>query len=392
MKQHIFLIAIASLSLFSCSNDQKKSAHDHGHEHNSNEGKVQLSSAQFKALEVKVGQLTTRDMGESVEVNGRLEVPPQNEATVTAIIGANINSIQVIEGAKVNRGQALAYLSHPDLIKVQTDYLNNWSQLEYAEQDFERQEKLYEENVSSGREFQRAKAEYLTKKGMVKGLESQLKLMGLSVEKIREGHIYEIVPVVCPIDGYVRKVEVKTGQFVQPQTEMFEVVNIEHIHADFMVFEKDMHKVEEDQKVEFTVSSMPDEVLMARIHSVGKAFEENPKAIHLHAEIENKKGLLLPGMYARGRILVNTKEVQVVPEEAIVAEDDRHYIFLATEGQDHGNAVWWFTPIKVARGNSLDGWVEVNPFMEINKNQKIALSHAYTLMADLKKEEAEHSH
>ena len=59
--------------------------------------------------------------------------------------------------------------------------------------------------------------------------------------------------MVSPIEGYIRTVEVKTGQYVKPETEMFEIVNIEHIHADLMVFEKDMHKVKVGQRVKFNV-------------------------------------------------------------------------------------------------------------------------------------------
>ena len=107
----------------------------------------------------------------------------------------------------------------------------------------------------------------------------------------------------------MRLVEVKTGQYVQPQTEMFEIVNIDHIHADLMVFEKDMHKVKRRQKIRFTIESLADQELEAKIYSVGKAFEQDPKAIHIHAEIENKKGLLIPGMYIRGRIMINDVKV-----------------------------------------------------------------------------------
>ena len=59
-----------------------------------------------------------------VKADGQLEVPPQYEATVTAILGGNITSIKVIEGDKVNKGQVLAYLSHPNLTRMQSDYIN----------------------------------------------------------------------------------------------------------------------------------------------------------------------------------------------------------------------------------------------------------------------------
>jgi len=44
-----------------------------------------------------------------VEANGHLQVPPQNMASVTAIVGANVSSIKVFLGDKVKKGQVLAH-------------------------------------------------------------------------------------------------------------------------------------------------------------------------------------------------------------------------------------------------------------------------------------------
>ncbi len=86
-----------------------------------------------------------------VEANGQLEVLPQHEATVTAILGANVTSIKVIEGDQVSRGQVLAYISHPNLTRLQTDYIRAYSQLQFLEKENQRQKRLYEEEVGSGK-------------------------------------------------------------------------------------------------------------------------------------------------------------------------------------------------------------------------------------------------
>jgi len=62
---------------------------------------VVLTAQQFNALGMKVDTLSKRNFSSVVVANGQLEVLPQNEASVTAIIGANITSIDVFEGKKV---------------------------------------------------------------------------------------------------------------------------------------------------------------------------------------------------------------------------------------------------------------------------------------------------
>lgn len=370
-------------------NGAESEHHKHGDEH---EEDVHLSEQQFQSLGMKTDTLPFRNISSYIEANGQLEVPPQNEASVTAVIGANISSIQVIEGDKVAKGQVLAYLSHPRLIELQTDYASNWNQLQYLHQEYLRQEKLYDEKVGSGKEFQKTKAEYLSKKSIVNGYEAQLKLLGLGLDKIRQSAIYELVPVSSPIDGHIRLVEVKTGQFVEPQTTMFEIVNIEHIHADLMVFEKDMHKVKKGQKIRLTIESLPNEEMVATIYSVGKAFEQGPKAVHIHAEIENKTGLLIPGMYVRGRIMIDEVLSFALPEAAVVHEGGKYFIFTMAQETDDGVTEWTYEPVEVVTGTRDEGWIEVKLLDEVPRRSLVAWNNAYYLLAELKKEDAEHEH
>ncbi|WP_026210584.1 efflux RND transporter periplasmic adaptor subunit [Flexithrix dorotheae] len=391
MKTNINIFLLSIVLMAACGKSSVTESSEHNEEEHAE--KVHFSVQQFESLGMKVDTIPFRNLSTFVEANGQLEVPPQNEATVTAIIGANVTSIKVIEGDKVRKGQVLAYISHPDLIQLQTDYVNAWNQFQYLEKEYQRQKKLYSEKVGSGKEFQKTQAEYQSMNGAVHGYEAQLRIMGLIVNKVKEGNLYEQVPVTSPIDGYIRLVEVKIGQFVQPQTEMFEIVNIEHIHADLMVFEKDMNKVKKGQKVKFKVESLIDKELEAEIYAVGKAFEQDPKAIHLHAEIENKAGLLIPGMYVRGRIMVDNIEAFALPKEGVVRDGEKFYLFMVEkEVEENGEIEWEFEPVEIATGNEDDGWVEVKPLKTIEKGTVVAWNNAYYLLAEMKKGETEHEH
>tara|TARA_B100001109_G_scaffold255732_1_gene260404 strand:- start:1556 stop:2755 length:1200 start_codon:yes stop_codon:yes gene_type:complete len=384
------------LALWACGDtENKKEAHNHDSENGSHqemseethEEGIHFSIEQFNALGMKVDTLPFRNTSAYVETNGQLEVPPQNEAAVTAIIGANIISIEVIEGDKVEKGQILAYINHPDLIRLQSDYNSNWNELQFLEKEFQRQQKLYDEKVGSGKDLQQINADYQSKKSLVNGLAAQLKLLGISTTSVESGKIIEQIAVRSPIKGFVRLVEVKTGQYVTPQTELFEIVNLEHIHVDFMVFEKDVAKVHEGQKIRFKVESV-DRELEASVYSVGKNFEQNPKAIHIHAEIDDKSGLLLPGMYARGRILTGDTTGTALPDAAVIRNNGKDYIFKAEKHKEE----WEFSPVEVITILSSDGWTQVSLKEELPLNAKVAWNNAYYLLAEMQKGEAEHAH
>ena len=354
---------------------------------------LHLSDMKFESLGIKVDTLPTRALSGVVEANGQLEVPPQHEATVTAILGANVTSIKVIEGDQVNKGKVLAYLSHPNLSKLQTDYVRAYSQLQFLEKENQRQKRLYEEEVGSGKTYQQIQADYQAMKGEVKGYEAQLRQLSLNVEKVQSGDIYQYVPVVSPIDGYIEKVEVQVGQYVDPQTEMFMIVNTDHIHADLMVFEKDVYKVKKGQKVSFTVESVPGNTLTAKIYSVGKQFEQNPKAVHVHAEIKNKEDFLIPGMYINGKIRTgDNNTVRALPESAIIEEEGKPYIFMAEAHEEDGKTEWAFKAIEVRTGITEDGWVEIKLLEPLPDGAQVAWNNAYYLISEMKKSQTSHSH
>jgi cobalt-zinc-cadmium efflux system membrane fusion protein len=401
MKNTLYIIrTLVTLSLLATScgtkeNQNKKEGHPHNEEVNkerkkehSDRDEVMLSAQQFEALKMKIDTIASRNMSSYVEANGTLEVPPQNEAAITSVIGANVASIEVIEGDKVNKGQVVAYLSHPNIIKMQTDYLNAFNSSNFLKKNYERQQKLYDAGVGSGANFQKAEARYDASKVMVSGMAAQLQLLNVSAQSVRNGSVAQRVALRSPIEGYIQKVEVKTGQYVEPQTELFEVVNTHHVHADLMVFEKDVYKVKKGQKVTFNIQSIQDDALSAEIYSVSKTFEDSPKALHVHAEIENKKGNLIPGMYIQGRIQVESSETMALPESAIIKEGDKFFVFSV----EKENKDWSFKPVEVILGQKDNNWIALQFTEEIERNTKFAFNNAYYLIAEMKKGETEHEH
>ncbi len=383
------IVLLSSLLLIGACNTKETKQEDTHTEHT--EGTmtdVILTPQQYNALQMQADTLQVRTMSGYIEANGTLEVPPQNEAEITTAVGANVVSIEVIEGDKVAKGETVAFLSHPNIIQIQTDYLNSYSNSEFLEKDYLRQKKLYDAGVGSGANFEKAEANFKASKAKANGLKAQLRQLNISATGIENGTIYQRIALRSPIEGFVQKVEVKTGQYVEPQTPLFEVVNTHHVHADLMVFEKDVHQLKIGQKVSFNIQSMPDKELTAEIYSIGKTFEQETKALRVHAEIENKEGNLIPGMYIQGRIEANATQLTAIPESAIIEDAGKHYIFsVEKEGED-----WSLKPVEVITGTTDGNWTAIS-FLETPKpDSKFAYNNAYYLMAELKKGSAGHSH
>ncbi|MCB0637737.1 MAG: efflux RND transporter periplasmic adaptor subunit [Lewinella sp.] len=378
-------------------------AHDNEHE----EGFVQISAQQRAAIDLKVDTLGRRNLSTTVKANGSLEIPPQNEARVSTFLGGNIARIHVIEGDKIRQGQTLATLEHPDFIQLQTELQELASRERYLAQEYARQKELFDNQISAGQTFQQTEAEYETVQARTKGLKTRLTMLGVDVEQVLQGELVRYLPIRSPISGAVKKVLVKTGEYAAPNSVMFEIVDNDHLHADLMVFEQDVSKVKAGQAVSLQVANQLDQHYSARIYSVGSVFEDDPRALHVHAEIQGSTEGLLPGMYVRGRIEVADVPTPAVPREAIVREGEASYLFVrepvpapthehdendTVEGHETPADPWTFRMVEVMTGAEDLGWVEVKLLTPLPAGARIAYSGAYYLLAEMQKGEAGHSH
>lgn len=380
-------------------NIEETSEEDHAEEES-----IHLTGLQIETAGIEFGVLDSLPLSETIKTNGFLELPPQNQANVSAVLGGIVKNIHVREGDPVNEGDVLADLTDPRFSEMQAAYRKTALQIGYLETDYHRKERLANDKIGSQRELQLARSEYESALAEMQSLESKLKMLNLDPERVLEGEMAESIPLKAPIGGFVRVIETNVGQFADPNSELFEIVDNEHIHIDLLVYEKDIHKVRVDQEVLFKYTNQPnDRFYRARIFSVGKAFEENPRAVRVHAEIEDRQDGLLPGMFIEGRIVTGTTQSVVLPEEAIIRDGEEYLVFALheadTSGQaeeDHGHTheeeEMEFEVIQVRPGTTDAGYTEVRFFKSQPEDVRFVTKGAYYLLAEMKKGEGGHEH
>ena len=423
-------ILLMGLIMVACGGESATEEGEHGEEEHGHgeENTVSLTQQQMKAIDLNLTTVQEKNMTVDVQVNGTLEIPPQFKADISPVMGGIVKSIKVIEGDRVKKGQTLAVLQHPDFIDLQSDYRSNIVQLEFLEKEYARQQKLNEEKVTSDKSFQKIETEYKNLKSLISAQKVKLQMLGISAQGVAEGKIYPTVSINSPFNGFVSVIETNVGAYVQPMSRLFEVVNSDEMHADFMVYEKDISKISVGQTVYFTTSSLSSE-FSGKIHNISPVFEQNPKALHIHVDIDDTEANLIPGMYISGRIVADNIMTTVLPDHAVVEDQGKAYIFVKseeddhnhgeaektddhghgdetkahehgaeekTDGHDHGEEdtgdKWTFKKVEVIVGMSASGFTEVKLLTPLGHHDKVAGNGAYFLLSEMSKEENEHSH
>lgn len=368
--------------------------HKGGHDHKVSEGgkKVHLSPKKVKDLGIATDTLKKLSLSGNVEANGRIRLAPKDRAELSSLLGGRVRSINVMEGDQVQKGELLAVLENTEFTRIQREYLQKKEKLPYLKKEFERQKRLLDEEVGSEREFQKARAEYQQTRSELKTLREELKMLGI-FERLQGGTVKGTVPVRAPFGGYIGKVSATQGSFIPAKEQIVEVLNIEHIHLDLKVYEKDLGRVEKGQEVFFSYANRQnDELMKGKIFKVGRKYHEEEQAVRFHVKVPEKfQSQAVPGVYVKARIKAGERTATALPEEAIIRQGKKTYAFVeANKGGAHDGQA--FRRIPVRTGVTDAGYTGIHPLEKVPEGASYVTEGAYYLQAELKKSVGGHHH
>lgn len=341
---------------------------------------IDLTEAQFKSADIQFGKIEMRNLSSVIQCNGVLEVPPQNLVSISLPIGGILKNTELLQGMKVTKGQVIAVFEHPDYIQLQQEYIQAKANLEYSEAEYKRQEELNKENINSQKTFQKTKADFLSLKALVTGLQKKLEQLGIPTAQLDKGNISNTITVTSPINGYVTKVNVNIGKYVAPNDVVFEIVDTEHLHAELTVYEKDITKIKVGQVIRFTLSNENGNERTATVHLIGREITSE-RTIRIHGHLDNEDEQLLPGMYIKAVIEIGANKTSSLPEKAIVQNAGKNYIFIKADGDHKGS--FGFKMVEVAVGISENGFTEITVPQEVNSTTEIVINGSYDLLAKI---------
>lgn len=375
MNTHITPSILLLFVIGACSTSPEKNSTDEKADANLQE--IQLSAEQYKSLNIELGLPQKRTIGNTIEVTGVLDVPPQNLVTISAPLGGFIKSTELLQGMRVKKGQTIVTLEHPDYIQLQEDYLLAKNQLEFLELEYKRQEELGKENVNSAKSLQLSKSNFLSTKAKVQGLTAKLKLVNIRIQDLENGEIKSAISIPSPISGYVTQVNVNLGMRVTPTDILFKIIDTEHLHAEAQVFEKDLPALKVGQRVRLFLSNETKE-RRAKVFLIGKEISAE-RTVRVHCHLEEEDLSLIPGLYFKAFIESETTLVDTLPDEAIVEFENTHFVFVE-------NQTLQYTLAEIEIGKTQNGFTQVILPQAIAK-KNIVINGTYSLLSILKNTE-----
>ncbi|MGE8427948.1 MAG: efflux RND transporter periplasmic adaptor subunit [Sphingobacterium sp.] len=339
------------------------------------ENLVSLTDAQLRNVHLETVTLADEPITNILKINGKIDVPPQNFVSVSIPLGGYLKSTKLLPGMKVSKGDVIAVVENPQFVQLQQDYLAAQSKLHFAQLDFRRQKELNQNQASSDKVMQQAQAEMNSQQIIMNAIAKQLELIHIQPSTVSAGNIRKSAPVYSTIDGYVSKVNVNIGKYVNPSDILFELINPTDIHLNLKVYEKDLEQLRPGQPLLAYSNANPTKKYNGKIHLIGKDVDPTGMT-DVHCHLDKYDQNLIPGVYMNAEIQTTATLGHALPEESILDFEGKNYVFIS-----EGNSNYRLTEIAVEEPQK--GLVKVLNYRDF-EGKKIVSKNAYTLLMQLK--------
>jgi len=276
------------------------------------EASVASSGDSLTPLPVEVVLPETTDLFETF--NTTATMASDAEAPVLARSAGEVLEILVEEGDRVEEGQILARL---DGERLRLKMLQAKANLDMTSREYQRFVSLRERGLVSA--------------SAVENLKFDVDALTATYELVRLNYGY--TSIRAPISGVISNRDVKHGTHVEAAATAFRITETSRLVAYLHIPQTELARIETGDEAVVRVDAMPGLEFRASLARISPTIDTRNGTFRATVYIDNKDGLLAPGMFSRFSIACEKHaDALVVPSNAVVQEDGDFMIYVVNEG------------------------------------------------------------
>jgi HlyD family secretion protein len=274
---------------------------------------------------LQTATLTRGDLDIRAEATGTVE--PIRSVEVKSKASGEILRLHVDVGDEVQPGTLLAAIDPRDVrnryAQAKADLDVAIARTEISQAQLERSQELLEAGVIAEQEHETKRLDYANALANQVKAETNFELSELQLED---------VTIRAPMKGTIIQKNVEEGQVIQSAsgnvsggTTLFIMANLDEMQVRTLVDETDMGELRAGMQATVQVEAFPDRTFRGEVEKIEPQAEvqQNVTMFPVIVNLDNRSGLLKPGMNAEVEILIDqAMDVLLVPNTAIVRMQD----------------------------------------------------------------------
>lgn len=269
-----------------------------------------------------------------------------------------LEKLFVSEGQQVKKGQLLAEINDSGLNE---QYEQMVIQAEFAKENFERTQRLWDNNIGSEMQYLKSKTDYEASKKMV----DQMK------DRLSKTKIY------APFDGEIDEIISNVGSNLIPGvSQILRLVNLDIIYAESFVSEKYISFISEGTEAVVQIPLLNVEY-RSSVNQTGNFINPSNRTFRIEVPVENFDNKIKQNLDAKIKINIYKKDDAIVIPLRIVREDALGKNFVYVMSEDNKEGVYLTSKQFITLGNKSEDKVEVTEGLDLG--DIVVLEGAYSV-------------
>lgn len=260
-------------------------------------------------------EVSTVQIGKVIQsVKYRGDIAAEIEVKVFSKIPDRIEKYFVDEGDAVRKGDPIARIVattiEQGVKQAEAMLVAARAQESNLAVEFERAQRLYQEDALSKQQFETIKTQYESVQAQV--IQAEAALASAKSQ-------FSDATVTAPISGIIGKRYYENGDMANPAVPLVMIVKTERVKIKFNVTEQDLGKLAIGQTARINVKAFPDQVFEGKVQKISPILDPSTRMAEVEVLVDNEKGILKPGMYAEVEVITGVIDnVIVVPRFAVI--------------------------------------------------------------------------
>jgi cobalt-zinc-cadmium efflux system membrane fusion protein len=352
--------------------------------HKEDPNTVEVDEGMLRDLRITTRPVESRTGGDLVMLLGELAVDQRAYAEVGTPVAARVTRLLVNAGDNVRSGQTLVELSSPELGRERAEYLSASARLKLAEAALERKRGLAAEKIVPLREVQEAESAVGEARAALRASRAAIAAFGVNPPTDDgDGATSSAFVLRSPVSGAVIERSAVLGQMLDPSAPAFRVGNLSTLWLTVHAFERDAVRIRQGVSARLSFPALPGQDFSGTVTNVGRHVERESRTVPVRIDVQNRDGLLRPGMSATATLPVGESGAAIltVPVASVQRVRNEWCVFLPKDANH-------FEIRRIGRGRDLAGEVEV--LSGLRAGETIVVDGAFLLKAQAEKGEADH--
>jgi len=341
----------------------------------------EASNSGTDGSKLAVGVVTAqqKDLARKITLPGTLVA--LNEATIYGKVAGYLRSIRVDKGDRVRRGEVLAVLEVPEMVKevdqAQAAYQQALADLSRAKAEAELQaatfERYQEVHSKDPDAISKQELDQYRSKNDVAEADVELAKAKVSTAHANVGRLdalRQYAEITAPFSGIVTARSVDTGALIQAGTSsqkgqpVVTLQDMDTLRIYVSVPEVDVPFIRAGTPATMTTAAYPGKVFKASVTRFTEALDPATRTMKTEIDMRNRDHTLRPGMYANVTLDIQTvHNAIVIPDSALVMQGIRTFVWVVRHGTAH----------KVQVGTGLDNGAEVQIRSGVSEGQQVII-------------------